>query len=145
MTVQVRPYEPSDAARCCDIINDAIGTMDGLNDAARAHVRASNVPDRLGRDLERWTTLVVESDDEVVGLGALDHDKVKRVYVDPAVQGGGAATALMSSLEEIAARRLGTVLLAASPSSVGFYESLGYVLSPKTGRRSARHRSSSCA
>jgi hypothetical protein len=47
-------------------------------------VRASNVPSRLGRDLERWATLVVESDDQIVGLGALDHDVVKRVYIDPA-------------------------------------------------------------
>ncbi len=50
MTVQVRPYEPSDAAKCFDIINDAIGTMDGLNHPAWAHVGAGNVPDHLGRD-----------------------------------------------------------------------------------------------
>lgn len=127
MTVRVRPYEPSDAGRCCEIINDAIAAMDGLNDAARAHVRASNVPDRLGRDLEDWTTLVVESGDQIVGLGALDDDEVKRVYIDPAAQGGGAATALMRSLEEIAAQHVGTIRLEASPSSVGFYEALGFV------------------
>lgn len=52
---------------------------------------------------------------------------MKRVYVDPAAQGVGAATALMRALEEIASRRLGTIQLDASRSSVGFYESLGYV------------------
>ena len=125
--MRVRPYEPADAGRCCEIINDAIAAMDGLNAAARAHVRASNVPDRLGRDLEGWTTLVVESGDQIVGLGALDHDEVKRVYIDPAAQRGGAATALMRSLEEIAAQHVGTIRLEASPSSVGFYEALGFV------------------
>ena len=127
MTVYVRQYESSDAQRCCDIINDAIEAIDGLNDEARAHVRASNVPERLGSDLERWITLVVESDDGVVGVGALDGDEVKRVYVDPAAHGVGAATALMRALEEIASHRLGTIQLDASPTSVGFYESLGYV------------------
>ncbi len=124
----VRPYKSSDAQRCCDVINGAIEAMDGLNHQARAHVRASNTPEGLGPDLERWTTLVVIFDDDIVGLGALDQDELKRIYVDPASQHAGAATELMSSLEEIAqARRLRKIRLDASPSSVGFYESLGYV------------------
>ena len=127
VNVHVRPDRPTDAARCCDIVNEAIRAMDGLNDAARAHVRARSVPDRLGPELERWTTLVVESDDRIVGLGTLDDDDVKRVSIDPAGRGGGAATALMRSLEEIAARRVGTIRLEASPSSVAFSESLGFV------------------
>lgn len=88
---------------------------------------ASNVPNRLGRDLERWDTLVVESDARIVGLGALDRDEVKRVYVDPAAQGGGAATALVCALEEIAAEHVDAIRIEASPSSVGFYEALGFV------------------
>lgn len=122
----VRPYEPSDAQRCCDVINDAIDNMDGLNDEARTHVRGSNTSGRLGSDLECWTTVVVVLDDQVVGLGALDQDELKRIYVDPGSQRSGAATALMSSLEEIAhALGVRRVRLDASPSSVGFYEALG--------------------
>lgn len=125
----MRRYESSDARRCCDVINDAIVVMDGLNEAARAHIRTNNVPERLGPDLEQWIAMVVESDEgRVVGLGALDDDEIKRVYVDPAAQRHGAARALMSALEAIAqSHGLSRIRLDASPSSVGFYESLGYL------------------
>lgn len=127
--LRVRPYEPSDAERCCSIINEAIVAMDGLNEAARVRIRANNTPDGLGADLEAWTALVVESNEGlVVGLGALDHNEVKRVYVDPAAQNQGAARSLMSALEAIArTRQLGQLRLEASPSSVEFYESVGFV------------------
>jgi len=129
-SLRVRRYESADSARCCAIINDAVALMDGLNPAARDHITASNVPERLGSDLERWTTLVVESDEgHVVGLGALDDDEIKRLYVDPIAHGLGAARALMSALEAIAQTRgLSTIRLDASPSSVGFHESLGYLV-----------------
>jgi ribosomal protein S18 acetylase RimI-like enzyme len=71
--------------------------------------------------------LVVESDGWIVGLGALDHDEVKRVYVDPTAQGRGVATALVDALETIAVQRVRTIRVEASASSVGFYESLGFV------------------
>lgn len=126
MTVEVRAFSPSDARVCCDVINRAILAMDGLNDAARSHIQASNTPERLGADLERWITLVATIDDEVVGLGALDGNEAKRVYVDPEVQGAGAASALLAALEEIAAQRFDEIRLEASPSSVEFYAGRGY-------------------
>lgn len=128
MQLSLRPYEPTDAQGCCDVINSAIASMDGLNDAARLHVRETNTPHGLGPDLARWITLVVLSDDQIVGLGALDQDELKRVYVDPDSQRSGAATLLMRALEQIAWERgLRTIRLDASPSSVSFYASLGFV------------------
>ncbi len=127
----MRPYETPDAERCCHIINESIVAMDGLNEAARTRIRASNTPARLGADLARWTSLVVESaQGQVIAVGALDEDEIKRVYVEPTAQGQGAARSLMSALESIASmHNLGKVRLEASPSSVGFYESLGFVAS----------------
>lgn len=103
--------------------------MDGLNEAARARIRSNNVPDRLGADLDRWISLVVESEQGwVIGIGALDDDEIKRVYIDPTAQNQGAARALVSAIEEIArTHAVPIVRLEASPSSVGFYESLGFL------------------
>jgi GNAT superfamily N-acetyltransferase len=128
MSLHVRGYERSDAERCCEIISGAVGEMAGLNDAARRRVRANTVPGRLGVDLERWATVVVESvDGLVVGVGTLNGDEVEGVYVDPAEQGHGVGTAVMAALEFIArARRAATLRLDASAASVGFFESLGY-------------------
>lgn len=123
----MRRYEPQDAQRCCEVINTAVVHMDGLNQAARAHIRNNNIAERLGPELERWFTFVVEANDEVVGVGALDHEEIKRIYVDPRAQGQGIATSLVTALEAAAkTQRIETVHLDASPSSVSFYESLGY-------------------
>jgi ribosomal protein S18 acetylase RimI-like enzyme len=128
-TDDVRRYAPADATACCELINAAVADMDGLNDAARAFVRAKNTPEELHRELRSWYTLVVERDGRCVAIGALDAASIKRVYVDPYCQGAGVGEILMQALENEAQRRgHRRVSLEASPSSVPFYERRGYVV-----------------
>lgn len=124
----MRRYEQADAAACCRVINDAVVQMDGLNDAALDRVRASNSPARLDEDLGSWQTMVCEHGAlGLVAVGALDGNEIKRVYVHPEAHGLGAGRAVMATLEATARQAGRTRLrLEASPSSVSFYEGLGY-------------------
>jgi GNAT superfamily N-acetyltransferase len=123
----VRRFEPADAAACCEIINTAIGTMDGLNAAARALVISKNGPEAVGADLARCFTVVAVEADAVVALAALDGSEVRRVYVRPEHQRRGLGRLLVRALEaEGRARGLAGLELQASPASVAFYQSLGY-------------------
>jgi len=126
--IVVRRYESSDAEACCRVVNSAVVDMDGLNDAARRHIVASNTPKQLGGDLASWVSFVAEVDGSgIVGVGALDGGEAKRVYVAPGTSGRGVGRALIETLEAEAARRgIDVVVLDASPSSVAFYETLGY-------------------
>ena len=125
----VRSYTDADADGCCRVVNAAIQDMDGLNNAARAFIRAKNTPAQFDAELRHWFTLIFEADDgRILGVGALDGEEIKRVYVDLLAQGHGVGRALMQALEvEALQRGLRKVAIEASPSAVPFYEQLGYV------------------
>jgi GNAT superfamily N-acetyltransferase len=124
----LRPYDEADAAACCEVINSALPAMDGLNAAALALVRAKNVPTMLGAELAGAYTLVVEEQGRVCGVGCLSDAEIKRLYVIPAAHHRGIGRRLVAALEHEALRRdLAELRVDASPSSVGFYERLGFV------------------
>jgi GNAT superfamily N-acetyltransferase len=63
----------------------------------------------------------------VIAVDCLDGAEIKRVYVDPGVQGLGVGKALMAALESEAARRgVGEVTVESSLAADGFYAGLGY-------------------
>ena len=101
--------------------------MDGLNGAARALIRAKNVPDALDAEFSAAYPLVAQGERGVIGVGCLDGSEIKRVYVDPGAQGSGAGKALMEALEREAARRgIREVTVDSSSSAQRFYARLGY-------------------
>jgi putative acetyltransferase len=88
-------------------------------------------------DLERQgvTVFVARVDDAAVGIVALvdrgdGSAEVKRMFVSESARGHGAATALLRSLEELAADRgLHTLQLETGPlnhAAIALYERLGY-------------------
>jgi GNAT superfamily N-acetyltransferase len=123
----IRPYDPSDAARCCEIVLACLPQLDGLNPAARELLRSKLVPDRLNAELIRLYAVVHEEDGAVLGLAALEGDEAKRLYVDPAAQGGGIGRMLLEHIERVARSRGVKVLRGeASPSASPFHERLGF-------------------
>lgn len=128
----VRPYRSADAAACCVVINAAIQHMDGLNDTARQFIVAKNVPTVLDAELRPLFTLVVESGGQLLGVGALDGDEIRRVYVHTDGQHQGVGDALMGALEAEARRRgIADIRLESSPSAVPFYKRRGYAPEPE--------------
>lgn len=127
MAASVRAFEPCDAAVCCDIINAAVRTMDGLNAAARTLVVSKNVPERLGAELAGGFALVACGPSGIEAVGMLEGPELKRIYVDPRCQGHGTGKLLVEELVAEASRRgHRRVILQASPSSVPFYAALGF-------------------
>ena len=123
----VRVFESADAARCCDIINTCVHTMDGLNQAAREYLYVKNTPAALAHELQHMFSLVAEDQGVVVGVGGLAGHEIKRLYVQPAAQGQGIGTALLLVLEAEAKRRgVHRLLAQASPSAASFYARHGY-------------------
>ena len=123
----VRPFQENDAGACFEIILEAITTMDGLNEAARAHVASNNDAGTVYEELSGLYSVVFEEQGRIFGLGALDGKEIKRLYIAPQAQGRGVGSAILQALEHQARQRPSKILEAkASPSSVSFYEKFGY-------------------
>ena len=125
--ISTRPYQESDAAHVCDIINECIRTMDGVNEAARDLICSKNVPKNLNAELSPLYALVAEINDQVIGIGSLDGNEIKRVYIDPSYHNSGVGKALLDALELEASRReIDELIIESSPSAEEFYAALGY-------------------
>jgi GNAT superfamily N-acetyltransferase len=135
-TVALRRFEPSDAQRCSEVINAAIQNMGELDAHTRAFIVARNVPEAIAAELGRSFTLVAVGPARVEAVGALAGEQLERVYVHPSCQRQGIGALLVRALEA-EARRGGVrrLTLQASPSSVPFYQALGFVaLGQETSR-----------
>jgi len=123
----IRTFSKSDAARCCEIINLNVEHMNGLNQAARSYLSRKNKPEVLAQELAQGHSIVFEEDGNILGLGSLDRDEIKRVYVHPAASNRGIGSSILESLEQEAVSQGNEfVVLKASPSAVSFYSSMGY-------------------
>jgi GNAT superfamily N-acetyltransferase len=123
-----RRYRSTDATACSAVVDACLPEMEGMNDAARAFLRARNDPERLHEQLVAWHTVVVERTGRVVAFGSLDGREVKRVYVHPDVRRGGLGSLVTDTLEcEARYRGVGAVQADAPPSSIAFWQARGYV------------------
>ena len=136
LSFTLRAFEKKDSQQCCDIINEGIRTMDGLNEAARNFIYAKNQPEILFQELNSFYTIVAEEDEKLLGLGALAGTEIKRVYALPDARGRSVGSSIMKALETEAIKRsLPLVEVDASPASVGFYEKCGFnVIKPGSAR-----------
>lgn len=126
----LRHFKPEDAQACCDVINASVTAMRGLNDAARFYIIAKNVPADLSAELQTGYSLVAEIHGHIVAVGSLSKDgEIRRIYVSPDMQKRGIGKAIMDMLEDAARKReMSEIRIHASPTSVEFYEQLGYVI-----------------
>jgi GNAT superfamily N-acetyltransferase len=81
------------------IINSCVPKLDGLNEAARWHVIEHSRADILTALLAGMFVLVTVMNGLVQGMGCLDKNEIKRMYVSPQTQGQGIGTRILQMLE----------------------------------------------
>jgi putative acetyltransferase len=129
--VQLRPYLPSDAARCADIFRASIEELASedysLEQCAAWAARADDLADfakRLGAAL----TLIALVEGEPAGLASLKGaDAIDMIYVDPRFARRGVGTALLDALIKLAtARGAKTIAADVSDTARPLFERLGF-------------------
>jgi len=85
------------------------------------------------RDALDGYALVLDKGGRIFGTGTLVADEIKRVFVEPGLQGHGLGRLIMRRLEEKATSLgIATVRLDASLPAKPFYDGLGYVTTEST-------------
>lgn len=123
----IRNFTPEDAEQCCKLIDNAAAMMDGLNEAGLQFILSLNTPQIRSKEFLALYTLVYEREGKILGLGVLDRNEIKRMYVDPSAQRQGIGSAIITALEKEAhTRKLKFLTIEAQPNAVPFYRKLGY-------------------
>jgi GNAT superfamily N-acetyltransferase len=100
-------------------------------EAVRFFVNYHN-EEAIRADARDGCTLVLDKAGRALGTGTIVGHEIRRVFVDPALQGWGCGRLLMRRLEERAASEgITTVTLDASLPSRPFYHKLGYSIIEK--------------
>lgn len=135
MTPEIRKFHLADAERCREIIRDCFDKeicidekSPELDKQAREYVRNwFAAPGYLESKAKTYPIFVYELNGNIIALGALDENEIKKLYVDPDFHEQGIGTEMLSRLEEIAAEDGNkTVVLNAYANSVNFYKHRDY-------------------
>lgn len=94
---------------------------------AVAYFKRYHDEEHILRDADKGHTVVVEEGGRVLATGTIVGSHIKRVFVEPPLQGRGYGKAIMVYLEDFARRAgIGETDLDASLVSKPFYDVLGY-------------------
>jgi putative acetyltransferase len=90
---------------------------------------ANFAPDKVGQRMAERDVFVCQMDDRIVGTIALGGDRLRSLFVEPALQQTGIGARLVSHLEAHALKvGVSELKLSSSLTARGFYERLGYRL-----------------
>ncbi len=125
----IRPFSHSDVTRCREIIRSCFEKSVSLDERAKRFViERFTEQGYLESKSEEYPFFVYE-EDVILAMGAVMDNVIKKLYVDPNVQGKGIGTKLLSHLEtEAMSKGWHEFVLYSFESSSGFYERKGYVI-----------------
>ncbi len=129
MDVKLREFCPDDLTRLLKLIWDTIDVCyrPVYSDEAITHWEDEHNEAEILKDASEGYILIAEMDGKMVGTGTFLGKHIKRVYVEPALQGKGLGKMIMTELE-IRAKDNGLkeIRLYASVPAKKFYDAIGY-------------------
>ncbi len=127
----IRPATTADVATISDLIRRTVRLSNAGDYGAEVAelIAADHTPDKVARRLAERDVFVCVDGATIVGTVGLGGDRLRSLFVEPALQGKGIGARLVAHLEAHA-RQGGMVelLLSSSITACGFYERLGYRL-----------------
>jgi GNAT superfamily N-acetyltransferase len=123
----IRQFRPEDAAGCIDVVRACIRFDRCLAPDLRDLLLEAETAASLCERAARHYLAVDESGDRITGVGGVELNEIRILYVDPGRQGAGIGSALLGHLEELVPSALfRDVFVYAIPSAEGFYRARGY-------------------
>ncbi|MBN1457325.1 MAG: GNAT family N-acetyltransferase [Sedimentisphaerales bacterium] len=126
---KLREFNPDDLIPLLKLIWDTIDVCyrPVYSDEAITHWEDEHNETEILKDASEGIILIVELEDKIIGTGTLLAERIKRVYVDPALQGRGLGKMIMAELEKRAGDNgLKEIRLYASVPAKKFYDAIGY-------------------
>ncbi len=123
----IRPFQPDDAQACTAIIRACILEDPGLSPPLREKLLELETPAAILERAQLYYLAVHESDGSVSGLGGLDLNEIRILFVSPGHRHGGIGRALVAHFETMVPPALfKDIFVYSTPGSAGFYRALGF-------------------
>jgi N-acetylglutamate synthase-like GNAT family acetyltransferase len=124
----IRQFRPEDAEACSNLIQACIRIEAGLSESLRARLLEAETPQAMLDRARMYYVAVFESDAGVTGVGAVDMNEIRLLYVAPQHQHHGMGRSLLAHLESMIPSALfPDVFLYSSPVAISFYQAHGFL------------------
>jgi putative acetyltransferase len=127
----IRDATADDAPAISALVQHTVRISNGRDYPPQAieMIVANFAPAKVGQRMAERDVFVCQKGDRIVGTIALGGDRLRSLFVDPALQQAGIGARLVAHLEAHA-RKVGVseLRLSSSLTARGFYERLGYRL-----------------
>ncbi|MBN2735748.1 MAG: GNAT family N-acetyltransferase [Spirochaetales bacterium] len=124
---QLRPFQQSDTESCRKLILSCVRYMSGMEAQAYPQIEEKERQFPLDRELALCYAVVATKDEEIVALGALDKNIVKRLCVSPRHHRVGLGRQVMEDLENHARNEgIKRLRLDSPTNAVRFFLKIGY-------------------
>ncbi len=123
----IRQFRSEDAEACSALIRACIEYDMEMSSHLREALLAAESPESMRERGKLFYIAVCEHEGTVAGLGGLDMNEIRLLYVSPAYQRRGFGRAILEHLEAMIPPALfREVFVYAAESSAGFYRARGY-------------------
>lgn len=123
----IRQFRTEDAEACCGLIRTCIHFDMEMSPALRQELLRAESSQSMRERGGLFYIAVWEIDGMIAGLGGLDMNEIRLLYVSPAQQRRGIGRAILEHLEAMVPPALfKEVFVYAAASAAGFYRSRGY-------------------
>lgn len=124
---QLRMYQSEDTELCRKLILSCIRHMSGMEAQAHAQIEYKEQRFPLEMEMSSCYSMVICKFQEIVALGVLDKNIIKRLCVSPNHHKIGLGRQLMMALEEKAkSQGVKKIRLDSSENAVKFFKKIGY-------------------
>lgn len=124
----IRPFEKRDAAACARVVQACVEADPNLPPVLRDRIFATVTEAAILEKASLYYLAVAQIDEGVVGLGGVDMNEIRLLYVFPGLQRQGIGGALLEHLESMVPPALfRDIFLYSTRFAEGFYRSRGYV------------------
>jgi GNAT superfamily N-acetyltransferase len=125
--MNIRKFKASDAEKCSEVILKSMNGIKDLEDVERKYVSEHATPQYLLGEIKKRKYFVCEDNVEIVGIGCLDKDIIRTMYLLPAFQNKGVGSLIIERIEKEAKKdKIAKLSLFARPRVFNFYKKHGF-------------------
>ena len=123
----IRQFQVRDANACCSLVCACISRDSLMPASLRAKLCSAESPEAMVERAGLFYLAVYEFNDSILGIGGLELNEVRLLYVAPEHRRKGIGKAMLEHLESmVPAAPFADIFVYSAPSAVGFYRSQGF-------------------
>jgi GNAT superfamily N-acetyltransferase len=123
----IRQFRPEDGQSCNDIVLSCIRADRYLTENLRAVLLRTETPDRMVERARLFYIAVAEDQSEILGLGGLELNEIRLLYVAPEHHRSRIGSEILLHLQSLVPPALfSDMFVYAAPGAVSFYRAHGF-------------------